>query len=88
VEYVLNFAREGYWIGDMYSLILKTRESFIEVLEDAEVAFKRNQELLYTEIPKLNVFFRILTENSLVANQERLMDNLSLSAEERFENFA
>jgi CRP-like cAMP-binding protein len=48
---------------------------------------KQNQELLYTEIPKLERFFRILTENSLVANQERLMDNLSLPAEERFEKF-
>jgi CRP-like cAMP-binding protein len=90
VEYVLNFAGEGYWIGDMYSLISqKPGNLFIEVLEDSEVVMlsKENQELLYTEIPKLERFFRILTENSLVANQERLMDNLSLSAEERFEKF-
>jgi len=62
---------------------------FIEVLEDAEVVLlsKENQELLYRKIPKLERFFRILTENSLVANQERLMDNLSLTAEERFEKF-
>jgi CRP-like cAMP-binding protein len=58
-------------------------------LEDAEVVLlsKENQEILYREIPKLERFFRILTENSLVANQERLMDNLSLTAEERFEKF-
>lgn len=90
VEHVLNFATEGYWIGDMYSLLSqKPGNLFIEVLEDAEVVFlsKENQELLYSEIPKLERFFRILTENSLVANQERLMDNLSLSAEERFEKF-
>lgn len=90
VEHVLNFACEGYWIGDMYSLISqKPGNLFIEVLEEAEIVFlsKENQELLYNEIPKLERFFRILTENSLVANQERLMDNLSLSAEERFEKF-
>jgi CRP-like cAMP-binding protein len=90
VEHVLNFACEGYWIGDMYSLISqKPGNLFIEVLEDAEVVFlsKENQEQLYAEIPKLERFFRILTENSLVANQERLMDNLSLSAEERFSKF-
>jgi CRP-like cAMP-binding protein len=90
VEHVLNFACEGYWIGDMYSLISqKPGNLFIEVLEDAEVVLlsKENQELLYSKIPKLERFFRILTENSLVANQERLMDNLSLSAEERFEKF-
>lgn len=90
VEHVLSFACEGWWIGDMYSLLSqKPGNLFIEVLEDAEVVLlsKENQEMLYQEIPKLERFFRILTENSLVANQERLMDNLSLSAEERFEKF-
>lgn len=90
VEHVLQFACEGWWIGDMYSLLSqKPGNLFIEVNEDAEVAIlsKSNQEILYQEIPKLERFFRILTENSLVAHQERLMDNLSLSAEERFEKF-
>lgn len=90
VEHVLNFACEGWWIGDMYSLLSqKPGNLFIEVLEDAEVVLlsKANQEQLYHDIPKLERFFRILTENSLVANQERLMDNLSLSAEERFDKF-
>jgi CRP-like cAMP-binding protein len=90
VEHVLSFACEGWWIGDMYSLISqKPGYLFIEVLEDAEVVLlsKENQEVLYQEIPKLERFFRILTENSLVAHQERLMDNLSLSAEERFDKF-
>jgi CRP/FNR family transcriptional regulator, anaerobic regulatory protein len=90
VEHVLGFACQGWWIGDMYSLLSqKSGNLFIEVLENAEVVLltKENQELLYKEIPKLERFFRILTENSLVANQERLMDNLSLSAEERFEKF-
>jgi CRP/FNR family transcriptional regulator, anaerobic regulatory protein len=90
VEHVLHFACEGWWIGDMYSLLSqKPGNLFIEVLEDAEVVLlsKKNQDELYFEIPKLERFFRILTENSLVAHQERLMDNLSLSAEERFEKF-
>lgn len=90
VEHVMSFACESWWISDMYSLLSqKPGNLFIEVLEDAEVVIltKENQEQLYLEIPKLERFFRILTENSLVANQERLMDNLSLTAEERFEKF-
>lgn len=90
VEHVLHFACEGWWIGDMYSLLSqKPGNLFIEVLEDSEVVLlsKENQEQLYFEIPKLERFFRILTENSLVSHQERLMDNLSLSAEDRFEKF-
>ena len=88
IEHVLHFACEGWWIGDMYSYISgKPGNLFLEVLEDAEVVeiTKENQEILYREIPKLERFFRILAENSLVSHQERLMDNLSLSAEERFE---
>ena len=90
VEHVLSFACTGWWISDMYSLLSqKPGNLFIQVLEDAEVVLlsKENQEILFHEIPKLERFFRILTENSLVANQERLMDNLSLTAEERFEKF-
>ena len=90
VEHVLSFACEGWWIGDMYSLISqKPGNLFIEVLEDAEVVLlsRENQNELFSQIPKLERFFRILTENSLVAHQERLMDNLSLTAEERFDKF-
>ncbi|MCF6131046.1 Crp/Fnr family transcriptional regulator [Flavobacterium wongokense] len=90
VEHVMSFACEGWWISDMYSLLSqKPGNLFIEVMEDAEVVVlsKVNQDQLYLEIPKLERFFRILIENSLVANQERLMDNLSLTAEERFEKF-
>lgn len=89
-EHVLHFACEDWWIGDMYSYISeKPGNLFIEVLEDAEVVIitKENQQQLYQKIPKLERFFRILAENSLVAHQERLMDNLSLTAEERFEKF-
>ena len=90
IEHVLHFACEGWWIGDMYSYISKKPGNlFIEVMEESEIIIisKENHQQLYHEIPKLERFFRILAENSLVAHQERLMDNLSLSAEERFEKF-
>lgn len=90
IEHVLHFACEGWWIGDMYSYISeKPGNLFIEVLEDSEIVSisKENHQQLYHDIPKLERFFRILAENSLVSHQERLMDNLSLTAEERFEKF-
>jgi CRP-like cAMP-binding protein len=90
IEHVLHFACEGWWMSDMYSYISgKPGNLFIEVIEDAEltVISKKNLQELYHLIPKLDRFFRILAENSLVAHQERLMDNLSLTAEERYEKF-
>lgn len=89
-EHVLSFAPPDWWIADMYSLISqKPGVLNIEALEDTEVLLlsKVNQERLFSEIPKFERFFRILIENSLVTNQQRIIDNLSLTAEERYEHF-
>jgi CRP-like cAMP-binding protein len=89
-EHVLSFAPPGWWIADMYSLITQHPGQLnIEALEDTEVFLltKKDQESLYHDIPAFERFFRILIENSLVANQQRLIDNMSLTAEERYKKF-
>ena len=89
-EHVINFAPVGWWIADMYSLLTqKPGVLNIEAMEDTEVVLlsKTNQEKLYHEVPQFERFFRIITENSLVSYQQRLIDNLSLTAEERYNNF-
>ena len=90
VEHVVSFARPEWWIADMYSyLSQRPGQIFIEVNEDAEVMIltKENQERLYTEVPKMERFFRILIENSLIANQKRLLNNLTFTAEARYDIF-
>jgi CRP-like cAMP-binding protein len=90
IEHVLSFAPSDWWMADMYSLISQKPGILnIEALEDTEIILlsKTNQEKLYLEIPKFERFFRILIENSLVANQQRIVDNLSLTAEERYNIF-
>ncbi|MDF2433593.1 MAG: family transcriptional regulator, anaerobic regulatory protein [Mucilaginibacter sp.] len=90
VEHVLGFAPPDWWIADMYSLISQKPGILnIEAIEDTEAILlsKANQEKLYKEVPKFERFFRILTENSLVANQQRIVDNMSLTAEERYSIF-
>ncbi|RKR82998.1 CRP-like cAMP-binding protein [Mucilaginibacter gracilis] len=89
-EHVLNFAPTGWWIADMYSLISQKPGILnIEAIDDTEslTLSKTDQEKLYLKIPQFERFFRIITENSLVAYQQRLIDNLSLPAEDRFHNF-
>lgn len=89
-EHVLGFAPPDWWIADMYSLISQKPGTLcIEALEDTEAILlsKTNQEKLYSLIPKFERFFRILTEKSLVANQQRIVDNMSLTAEERYSIF-
>jgi CRP-like cAMP-binding protein len=89
-EHVLNFAPSGWWIADMYSLLTQKPGTLnIEALENTEVLLlsKSRQEKLYHDIPQFERFFRIITENSLVSYQQRLIDNLSLTAEERYHDF-
>lgn len=90
IEHVLSFAPPGWWITDMYSFISqKPGQLNIEALEDTEVFLLTRKDLdaLYFQIPKFERFFRILAENSLVAYHQRILDNLSLTAEERYLKF-
>ena len=91
VEHVVSFACPGWWIADMYSyLSQRPGHLYIETNEESEVILlsKENQEQLYNEVPKMERFFRILIENSLVANQQRLIDNMSFTAEARYDKFS
>jgi len=89
-EHILSFATRDWWISDLYSLISqKPAILYIEAIADAEVLMlsRESQQLLYEKVPKFERFFRILVENSLVANQQRLIDNLSSTAEDRYLRF-
>jgi CRP/FNR family transcriptional regulator, anaerobic regulatory protein len=90
-EQTVNFAPKDWWISEMYSYISgEPAIQNIEAIEESEIIVieKKDQDELYEKIPKLDRFFRILIEKSLVAQQKRLMANLSLSAEERYHLFA
>lgn len=89
-EHVLQFAPVGWWIGDMRSLVTQQPGILnIDAIDDSEIILLLRSELetIYTSIPKMERFFRILAENSLATYQHRLIDNLSLSAMERYNNF-
>ena len=89
-EHILQFAPPGWWIADMYSLLSQQPGNLnIDALEDTDVLLlaKSDQEQLYFDIPKFERFFRIITENSLVASRRRLLDNMSLNAQQRHESF-
>jgi CRP-like cAMP-binding protein len=90
VDHTVSFAAQGWWIADMYSFLSqKPGNSFIEVVEDAIVmTMSRDHQLaLFDRVPRVERYFRVLIERSLVANQQRLMDNLTLPAEERYTRF-
>lgn len=89
-EHILQFAPAEWWIADMASYITGQPGNLnIDALMDTEVLMlsKSAQLSLFEECPHFERFFRIITEKSLVTHQRRLLENLSLSAPERFERF-
>jgi CRP-like cAMP-binding protein len=84
------FAIEDWWTGDLYSFPTQTPSTyFIDALEDTEVLqlSKTNLEKLYGQEPKFERFYRIIFQNALIAQHERISQNLSFSAEQRYLHF-
>ncbi len=86
-DHILQFAIEGWWISDIYSFLTSEPSGyFIDTLEDSELLLlsKENNELLLEKVPKMERYFRILTQNAIIALQRRLIGSLSQSAEEKY----
>lgn len=86
-EHILMFSIEDWWTSDMGSFITQTPADFnVQCLENSElVMFSYDViEDLYSEIPKLERFFRQIIEKAFVASQKRIVRNFSLSAKEQY----
>ena len=89
-EHILAFAIEDWWIGDLGSFTAqKPADYTIQCIENCELAQLSYEDLqiLYTEIPQLERFFRIIIQKAYVFFQRRIIDNLSLTAKEKYLNF-
>jgi len=89
-ENILYFAIENWWITDIDSFTNeKPSQLYIEALEDCEVLLisKKNKEFAYTNLPKIEKLFRIMTQKTHVALQRRMIDNLSKTADQRYMDF-
>jgi len=86
-EHILQFAPEGWWIADIFSFFTGENSAYtIDAIEDSELLLITNPALeqLYERVPKFERYFRILTQNNMVAMQKRLTSELSSSAEEKY----
>jgi len=90
IDHIVMFAVEGWWTGDLYSFLTQTPSEFIiDALEETELLqiSKCDLEQLYERVPKFERFFRIILQNAFVAQQQRINQNLSFTAEERYLQF-
>lgn len=89
-EHNLQFAPEGWWITDMNSIIHGTAARLnIDAIEDTQALLlsRDQQEGLLNEVPKLERFFRIISEKSMAGSHKRLIDQVSVNAQTRYLNF-
>jgi CRP-like cAMP-binding protein len=88
LEHIIQFAFEGWWISDQYSFLTGEPSLYtIDALEECELLLlsKEAEEEMMEKIPKMERFFRILLQNSLIAMQRRIISSLSRSAEEKYQ---
>lgn len=86
-EHVVQFALEGWWIGDQYSVLTGEPSVYnIDAIEDSEVLLISNasSEAMLEKVPAMEKYFRILLQNNMIAMQRRLVASLSMTAEEKY----
>ncbi|MEM7086616.1 MAG: Crp/Fnr family transcriptional regulator [Bacteroidota bacterium] len=90
VEHNISFSMEDWWFGDLQSFIKKTPASFnIQALESTTVLSinQKNWDFLVGKVPEFANYTRILFRNTLFSNENRILQILSLTAEERYNYF-
>jgi CRP-like cAMP-binding protein len=89
-ESTIMFAVADWWLTDMYCFLNnKPAMMYIETIDDSCILqiSKENFDKLFYNIPKFERFFRILMQNAYTREQLRVIENLTLTAEERYDRF-
>lgn len=91
-EHNLQFAAENdrpaaRWIADIGSFHSgKPSKLFIEAIEPSIILQIEQQDLyfLYTNVPKLDRIFKVIIEDKFVELQDRILQTISSTAQERY----
>lgn len=91
-EHTLQFAIKGWWISDYIALFGKEKTksvSYIQCIKESTLykVSKTDFDQLYKEIPKIGHMYIKKLESAFSTFQKRILDNLTLSAKERYINF-
>lgn len=89
-EHTIQFASESDWIADIGSFYAKKPSKlYIEAIETSSILQIEQQDLyaLYVKIPKLCIVFKVIIENKYVELQNRVLQNFSSTAQQRYLSF-
>jgi CRP-like cAMP-binding protein len=88
--YTLKFAGENRWLSDRESYLTGKPSNFnINATEDSEVLIWKKDDFrfLLNAVPALKQLMKKLTEQSQIAQQNRIYQSISSSAEEKYLQF-
>lgn len=89
-EHNIQFGIEGWWINDLYSYLTQTpAKQFIQAIENSIILQIHRDKLneLFDKSHSIERFFRYKFERAYVAIQDRTINSLSKTAEERYREF-
>jgi len=89
-EHIVLFAPENWWLADNTSLATKTPSKyFMDAIEDSDVLLidPPSHERLVESIPAYAAAFRKGLQKHSAAKDQRIVNSLSSSAEERYLDF-
>lgn len=89
-DVTLQFAIEDWWVSDMASFYeQKPSRLFIETLEDCELLMfnPETKEELLQRVPKFERVFRLMVQRKLAVTQDRLINTIAKSAQEKYLDF-
>ncbi|MFN5848717.1 MAG: Crp/Fnr family transcriptional regulator [Chitinophagales bacterium] len=90
LEHNLEFAYENEWITDIGSFhTKKPSQLYIEAIEPSIILQieKSNLIALFTKHPKFDRMFRVIIENKYILLENRMLQNISFKAEDRYQKF-
>lgn len=90
LENIVKFAIEDWWVVDLDSFLNRTPSFYYIQAVENTVAYrlsKSNYDLLHQRIPAFEKFSKTRWQHSFIAIQQRVGQNLSLTAEERYQQF-
>lgn len=86
-EHVIQLGMTDWWTSDFSSFITQSKGIlYTEALEKTEVlsfSYDHLQEL-YRQVPAMERFFRLLIQKAYAAFQRRVLESLSMDAEQRY----
>jgi len=86
-EHTLHFALEDWWISDLTSFLKQQPASRNIISLEGSVLLQidlEGRERLMENVPKMERFWRILNESSSMAQDQRLLNSISMSGKERY----